>query len=147
METGMKESDREDQASHSGLDPNAAGGDIGGVASGRGDAGQPLSSEIKALVGRSRTDRGKWGQWSNFDNSAGAWGAWNRGTHRRGSCRGQSAEHDLTTSTAGFQGRRGVRTNCWFHGLHGNRGSSSVGLSAKGTQISSSTSPGPGVRT
>lgn len=36
----MKESYREDLANHFGLEPYAVGGDIGGVASGRGNAGQ-----------------------------------------------------------------------------------------------------------
>ena len=49
----MKESHREDLASRSGLEPYADGGDTVGVASGRGDTGQPLSSEIKTLVCRS----------------------------------------------------------------------------------------------
>ena len=42
----MKESYREELASRSGLDPYAGGGDVAGVASVRGNAGQPLSSEI-----------------------------------------------------------------------------------------------------
>ncbi len=42
----MKESYREDLASHSGLEPYAGDGNIAGVASARGNAGQPLSSEI-----------------------------------------------------------------------------------------------------
>ena len=55
----MKESDREDLASSSGLEPYAHGGDAVGVASGRGDAGQPLSSEIKAIACRSRSEMEK----------------------------------------------------------------------------------------
>lgn len=55
----MKESDREDLASNSGLEPYADGGDIVGVASGRGDTGQPLSSEIHPFVCRSWTDKEK----------------------------------------------------------------------------------------
>ena len=43
----MKESYRENPASCSGLEPYADDGDIVGVASARGDAGQPSSSEIK----------------------------------------------------------------------------------------------------
>ncbi len=43
----MKESNRENLASSSGLEPYADDGDIVGVASVRGDAGQPSSSEIK----------------------------------------------------------------------------------------------------
>ena len=43
----MKESYRENLASSSGLEPYADDGDIVGVASGRGDTGQPLSSEIR----------------------------------------------------------------------------------------------------
>jgi len=49
----MKESYREDLASHSGLEPYAGGGNFAGVASGRGNAGQPLSSEIINIVCRS----------------------------------------------------------------------------------------------
>ena len=45
----MKESYREDVASHSGLEPYAGDGDVAGVASARGNAGQPLSSEISAF--------------------------------------------------------------------------------------------------
>ena len=55
----MKESDREDLASNSGLEPYAGDGNIVGVASGRGDAGQLLSSEILIFVCRSCTDREK----------------------------------------------------------------------------------------
>ncbi len=49
----MKESYREDLASSSGLELSADGGDTVGVASGRGDAGQPLSSENRNPVCRS----------------------------------------------------------------------------------------------
>ena len=49
----MKESYREDLASSSGLNPYADGGNVVGVASVRGDAGQPLSSDIITLVCRS----------------------------------------------------------------------------------------------
>ena len=49
----MKESHREDPASSSGLEPYAGDGDIAGVASVRGDAGQPSSSEISNPVCRS----------------------------------------------------------------------------------------------
>ncbi len=49
----MKESHREDPASSSGLEPYAGDGDIAGVASARGDAGQPSSSEINNTVCRS----------------------------------------------------------------------------------------------
>ncbi len=49
----MKESYREDVASHSGLDPYAGDGNVAGVASARGNAGQPLSSEINTFVCRS----------------------------------------------------------------------------------------------
>ncbi len=52
----MKESHREDLASHSGLEPYAGGGDIAGVASARGNAGQPLSSDITVSVCRSCPD-------------------------------------------------------------------------------------------
>ena len=55
----MKESYREYPASSSGLGPYAGDGDIPGVASARGDAGQPLSSEIKVPVCRPCTDKGK----------------------------------------------------------------------------------------
>ena len=48
----MKESYREDLASHSGLEPYADDGNIVGVASARGNAGQPLSSEITTFVCR-----------------------------------------------------------------------------------------------
>ena len=55
----MKESYREDIASRSGLNPYADGGNAVGVASVRGDAGQPLSSEIITLVCRSCNDMEK----------------------------------------------------------------------------------------
>jgi len=55
----MKESYRENLASSSGLEPYAGGGDTVGVAWGRGDAGQPLSSEITHSVCRPCTDKGK----------------------------------------------------------------------------------------
>ncbi len=49
----MKESYRESLASHSGLEPYAGGGDLAGVASARGNTGQPLSSDITLFVCRS----------------------------------------------------------------------------------------------
>ena len=52
----MKESYREDLASSSGLEPYAGDGNIAGVASARGNAGQPLSSEIITSVCRSCPD-------------------------------------------------------------------------------------------
>ena len=52
----MKESYREGLASHSGLEPYAGDGNIAGVASARGNAGQPLSSEIITSVCRSCPD-------------------------------------------------------------------------------------------
>ena len=55
----MKESYREDVASHSGLEPYAGEGDLAGVASARGNTGQPLSSEITIFVCRSCSDREK----------------------------------------------------------------------------------------
>ena len=56
MGLGMKESYGEDIASHSGLEPYAGDGNIAGVASVRGNAGQPLSSEIITSVCRSCPD-------------------------------------------------------------------------------------------
>ncbi len=55
----MKESYREELASRSGLDPYAGGGDVAGVASVRGNAGQPLSSDITTSACRSCADREK----------------------------------------------------------------------------------------
>ncbi len=55
----MKESYREDIASHSGLEPYAGGRDLAGVASARGSTGQPLSSEITISVCRSCPDKEK----------------------------------------------------------------------------------------
>ncbi len=55
----MKESYREDLASSSGLEPYAGDGDIAGVASARGDAGQPWSSEIFTFACRSYPVREK----------------------------------------------------------------------------------------
>ncbi len=52
----MRESYREDLASRSGLDPYAGEGNLVGVASARGSAGQPLSSEITTSVCRSCFD-------------------------------------------------------------------------------------------
>ncbi|MFQ5938085.1 MAG: hypothetical protein ACE5LB_16915, partial [Acidiferrobacterales bacterium] len=52
----MKESYREDLASRSGLEPYAGEGNLAGVASGRGSAGQPWSSEIITSVCRSCPD-------------------------------------------------------------------------------------------
>jgi len=49
----MKESYKEELANHLGLEPYAADGDIGGVALGRGNVGQLLSSEITLLACRS----------------------------------------------------------------------------------------------
>ena len=49
----MKESYRESLASYSGLEPYAGDGNVAGVASARGNAGQPLSSEIITFVCRS----------------------------------------------------------------------------------------------
>ena len=55
----MKESYREGVASRSGLEPYAGDGDVAGVASVRGNAGQPLSSDIITSVCRSRPDKEK----------------------------------------------------------------------------------------
>jgi len=55
----MKESYREELASRSGLDPYAGDGDVAGVASVRGNAGQLLSSDIRISVCRSCADREK----------------------------------------------------------------------------------------
>ena len=55
----MKESYEEDLANHFGLEPYAGDGNIAGVASARGNAGQPLSSEIKNFVCRSCSDKEK----------------------------------------------------------------------------------------
>ncbi len=52
----MKDSYREDLASCSGLEPYAGDGNIAGVASERGNAGQPLSSDITTFVCRSCSD-------------------------------------------------------------------------------------------
>ena len=52
----MKESYREDLANDFGLGPYAGDGNIAGVASARGNAGQPLSSENITLVCRRRPD-------------------------------------------------------------------------------------------
>ncbi len=55
----MKESYRENLASDSGLEPYAGDGDVAGVASVRGNAGQPLSSEIILFACRSCPDMEK----------------------------------------------------------------------------------------
>ena len=55
----MKESYREELASRSGLEPYAGDGDVAGVASVRGNAGQPSSSEIITPVCRSCSDKEK----------------------------------------------------------------------------------------
>jgi hypothetical protein len=55
----MKESYGENLASCSGLEPYAGDGNIAGVASARGNAGRPLSSEIITSVCRSCPDREK----------------------------------------------------------------------------------------
>ncbi len=55
----MKESYRENLASSSGHGPYAGEGDLPGVASASGDAGQPSSSEIRPPVCRPCTDKGK----------------------------------------------------------------------------------------
>lgn len=59
LESGMKESYREGVAGHSGLELYADDGDIVGVASAGGRAGQPLSSEIVTSACRPRSDMGK----------------------------------------------------------------------------------------
>ena len=53
----MRESYRENLASCSGLEPYAGDGNIMGVASARGNAGQPLSSEIITFACRSCSDK------------------------------------------------------------------------------------------
>jgi len=55
----MKESYGENLASCSGLEPYAGDGNITGVASARGNAGQPLSSEIITFACRSCSDMEK----------------------------------------------------------------------------------------
>ena len=59
----MKESCREDLASYSGLEPYAGEGNLSGVASARGNAGQPWSSEIIIFVCRSCPDLEKAISW------------------------------------------------------------------------------------
>ncbi len=56
MGLGTKGPYRENLASYSGLEPYAGNGNIAGVASARGNAGQPLSSEIIISVCRSCPD-------------------------------------------------------------------------------------------
>ena len=55
----MKESYREEPANRSGLEPYASNGDAAGVASARGNAGQPLNSEILTFACRSCPDMEK----------------------------------------------------------------------------------------
>jgi hypothetical protein len=55
----MKESYRENLASNSGHEPYTGSGNAPGVAWASGDAGQPLSSEIKVPVCRPCNDKGK----------------------------------------------------------------------------------------
>jgi hypothetical protein len=55
----MKESYRENLASDSGHEPYAGSSNVQGVAWASGDAGQPLSSEIKVPVCRPCPDKGK----------------------------------------------------------------------------------------
>ena len=55
----MKESYKENLASSFGHEPYAGSSNAPGVAWGSGDAGQPLSSEIKVPVCRPCTDKGK----------------------------------------------------------------------------------------
>ena len=55
----MKESYEEQLAIDFGHNPYAGSGDAPGVAWGSGDAGQPLSSEIKVPVCRPCPDKGK----------------------------------------------------------------------------------------
>ena len=52
MKSRMKESYREYLASRSGHEPYAGSSNVPGVAWGSGDAGQPLSSEIRIAVFR-----------------------------------------------------------------------------------------------
>jgi len=66
----MKESYREDLASHSGLEPYAGEGDLAGVASARGSTGQPLSSDITISVRRSCSVREKATPSLPFDGEA-----------------------------------------------------------------------------
>lgn len=55
----MKESYMEELATHHGLEPYAVDGNIEGVASARGNAGQLLSSEILTFACRSCPDKEK----------------------------------------------------------------------------------------
>lgn len=55
----MKESHKKHLANDLGPEPYAGSGNTAGVAWGKGDAGQPLSSEIKTTVRRSCTDKEK----------------------------------------------------------------------------------------
>jgi len=66
----MKESYREDLASHSGLEPYAGDGNIAGVASVRGNAGQPLNSEIITFACRSCPDLEKATSWQPLPGEA-----------------------------------------------------------------------------
>ena len=100
----MKESYREDIASSSGLKPYADGGNDVGVASVRGDAGQPLSSDIITLVCRSCNDMEK------AISSAAYYGKWQEDTAESKTlsmCRNSKRENReiLLVSTAKEGGR------------------------------------------
>ena len=110
----MKESYREGLASRSGLEPYAGGGNIAGVASARGNAGQPLSSEIITSACRSCPDLEKAISWLPLFGEAATDAAESENLCMRGHPKRENRESLLVSAGHGGMspaGRNGQRTS------------------------------------
>jgi hypothetical protein len=109
----MKETYRENLASHSGHEPYAGSSDVPGVAWASGDAGQPLSSEIRIPVCRPCTDKGKATSPSASRQGEGGHGGVLDPEHVS---KFQAREPGEPNSICGETVlKRGFKTDRWFH--------------------------------
>ena len=136
----MKESYKEQLAIDFGHKPYAGSGDAPGVAWVRGDAGQPLNSEIKIPVCRPCTDRGKATSSSpprqgedghggvgdpehvsKFQAREPGMGAQRTESPRRGAPRGVSDSESKPDGVRDYKPPpRGFKTDRWFNVSDGN---------------------------
>lgn len=109
----MKESYKENLASSFGHEPYAGSSNAPGVAWGSGDAGQPLSSEIKVPVCRPCTDKGKATSSSAPRQAEGGHGGVVEPEHVS---KFQAREPGEPNSICGDMApQRGFKTDRWFH--------------------------------
>ena len=109
----MKESYKENLASSFGHEPYAGSSNAPGVAWGSGDAGQPLSSEIKVPVCRPCTDKGKAASFSPLRQGDDGHGGVVEPEH---ASKFQAREPGDPNDVCGDKApRRGFKTDRWFH--------------------------------